>query len=90
MFNSLSKFKTCSTLSFFTNPSLPLFPHATSPDPFAILPISPADSPASPLAPPLAVDDVLDQTPDLPLAAPPADSPASPQEPAPPVDPITN
>uniref|UniRef100_A0A2N9J177 Uncharacterized protein n=1 Tax=Fagus sylvatica TaxID=28930 RepID=A0A2N9J177_FAGSY len=51
-FNSLSKFKTCSTPSFFTNPSLPLFPHA----------ISPADSPVSPLAPPLAVDPILDQT----------------------------
>jgi hypothetical protein len=78
MFNSLSKFTTCSTPSFFTNPSLPLFP------------ISPADSSVSPLAPPLAVDPVLDQTPDLPLAAPPADSPASPQEPAPPVDPVTD
>uniref|UniRef100_A0A2N9GI16 CCHC-type domain-containing protein n=1 Tax=Fagus sylvatica TaxID=28930 RepID=A0A2N9GI16_FAGSY len=78
MFNSLSKFTTCSTPSFFTNPSLPLFP------------ISPADSPASPLAPPLAVDPVLDQTPDLPLAAPPADSPASPQQLAPPVDPVTD
>uniref|UniRef100_A0A2N9GUY8 Integrase catalytic domain-containing protein n=1 Tax=Fagus sylvatica TaxID=28930 RepID=A0A2N9GUY8_FAGSY len=78
MFNSLSKFTTCSTPSFFTNPSLPLFP------------ISPADSPTSPLAPPLAVDPVLDQTPDLPLAAPPADSPASPQEPALPVDPVTD
>uniref|UniRef100_A0A2N9FJH4 CCHC-type domain-containing protein n=1 Tax=Fagus sylvatica TaxID=28930 RepID=A0A2N9FJH4_FAGSY len=78
MFNSLSKFTTCSTPSFFTNPSLPLFP------------ISPADSPVSPLAPPLAVDPVLDQTPDLPLAAPPVDSPASPQEPAPPVDPVTD
>uniref|UniRef100_A0A2N9FKW8 Integrase catalytic domain-containing protein n=1 Tax=Fagus sylvatica TaxID=28930 RepID=A0A2N9FKW8_FAGSY len=76
MFNSLSKFTTCSTPSFFTNPSLPLFP------------ISPADSPVSPLALPLAVDPVLDQTHDLPLAAPPADSPASPQEPAPPVDPV--
>uniref|UniRef100_A0A2N9G7K3 CCHC-type domain-containing protein n=1 Tax=Fagus sylvatica TaxID=28930 RepID=A0A2N9G7K3_FAGSY len=65
-------------LPFFTNPSLPLFP------------ISPADSPTSPLAPPLAVDPVLDQTPDLPLAAPPADSPASPQESAPPVDPVTD
>uniref|UniRef100_A0A2N9HTG2 CCHC-type domain-containing protein n=1 Tax=Fagus sylvatica TaxID=28930 RepID=A0A2N9HTG2_FAGSY len=43
-----------------------------------------------PLAPPLAVDPVLDQTPDLPLAAPPADSPASPQESAPPVDPVTD
>uniref|UniRef100_A0A2N9J2S0 Reverse transcriptase Ty1/copia-type domain-containing protein n=1 Tax=Fagus sylvatica TaxID=28930 RepID=A0A2N9J2S0_FAGSY len=40
--------------------------------------------------PPLAVDPVLDQTPDLPLAAPPADSPASPQEPALPVDPVTD
>uniref|UniRef100_A0A2N9J0X6 Integrase catalytic domain-containing protein n=1 Tax=Fagus sylvatica TaxID=28930 RepID=A0A2N9J0X6_FAGSY len=78
MFNSLSKFTTCFTPSFFTNPSLPLFP------------ISPADSPASPLAPPLAVDPVLDQTPDLPLAAPPADSPASPQQLAPPVDPVTD
>jgi hypothetical protein len=78
MFNSLSKFTTCSTPSFFTNPSLPLFP------------ISSADSPTSPLAPPLAVDPVLDQSPDLPLAAPPADSPASPQEPAPPVDPVTD
>ena len=78
MFNSLSKFTTYSTPSFFTNPSLPLFP------------ISPADSPTSSLAPPLAVDPVLDQTPDLPLAAPPADSPASPQEPAPPVDPVTD
>uniref|UniRef100_A0A2N9IAK3 CCHC-type domain-containing protein n=1 Tax=Fagus sylvatica TaxID=28930 RepID=A0A2N9IAK3_FAGSY len=73
-----SWFTTCSTPSFFTNPSLPLFP------------ISPADSSTSPLAPPLAVDPVLDQTPDLPLAAPPADSPASPQEPAPPVDPVTD
>uniref|UniRef100_A0A2N9FPE1 Integrase catalytic domain-containing protein n=1 Tax=Fagus sylvatica TaxID=28930 RepID=A0A2N9FPE1_FAGSY len=70
----------------FTNPSLPLFPHDTSPDPSAILPISPADSPVSPLAPPLAVNPVLDQTPDLPFA----DSPASPQEPAPPVDPVTD
>uniref|UniRef100_A0A2N9IVE1 Integrase catalytic domain-containing protein n=1 Tax=Fagus sylvatica TaxID=28930 RepID=A0A2N9IVE1_FAGSY len=78
MFNSLSKFTTCSTPSFFTNPSLPLFP------------ISSADSLTSPLAPPLAVDPVLDQSPDLPLAAPPADSPASPQEPAPPVDPVTD
>jgi hypothetical protein len=89
-FNSLSKFTTCSTPSFFTNPSMPLFPHATSSDPSAILPISPADSLVSPLAPPLAVNPVLDQTPDLPLAAPPADSPASPQEPAPPVDPVTD
>uniref|UniRef100_A0A2N9IB76 Integrase catalytic domain-containing protein n=1 Tax=Fagus sylvatica TaxID=28930 RepID=A0A2N9IB76_FAGSY len=75
MFNSLSKFTTCSTPSFFTNPSLPLFP------------ISPVDSSVSPLAPSLAVDPVLDQTPDLLFAAPPVDSPASPQEPAPPVDP---
>jgi hypothetical protein len=36
------------------------------------------------------VDPVLDQTSDLPLAAPPADSPVSPQEPAPPVDPVTD
>jgi hypothetical protein len=78
MFNSLSKFTTCSTLSFFTNPSLPSFP------------ISPADSPASPLAPSLVVDLVLDQTPNLPLAVSPVDSPASPQEPAPPVDPVTD
>uniref|UniRef100_A0A2N9GRW0 Reverse transcriptase Ty1/copia-type domain-containing protein n=1 Tax=Fagus sylvatica TaxID=28930 RepID=A0A2N9GRW0_FAGSY len=59
-------------------------------DPSAILPISPVDSTVSPLAPPPAVDPVLDQTPDLPLAAPPADSPASPQAPAPPVDPVTD
>ena len=78
MFNSLSKFKTCSTPSFFTNPSLSLFPHATSPNPSAILPISPANSPVSPLAPPLTVDPVPVQTPDLPLTAPPADSPTSP------------
>ena len=90
MFNSLSKFTTCSNPSFFTNSSLPLFPHTTSPDPFTILPISPADSPVSPLAPPLAVDPVLDQTPDLPLAAPPANSPTSPQEPALLVDPVTD
>jgi hypothetical protein len=77
MFNSLSKFTTRSTPSFFTNPSLPLFP------------ISPADSPAS-LAPPFAVDPVLDQTPDLPFADPSADSPASPQQLAPPVDPVTD
>uniref|UniRef100_A0A2N9I658 Reverse transcriptase Ty1/copia-type domain-containing protein n=1 Tax=Fagus sylvatica TaxID=28930 RepID=A0A2N9I658_FAGSY len=32
----------------------------------------------------------LQNTPDLPLAAPPADSPASLQEPAPPVDPVTD
>uniref|UniRef100_A0A2N9G3S6 Reverse transcriptase Ty1/copia-type domain-containing protein n=1 Tax=Fagus sylvatica TaxID=28930 RepID=A0A2N9G3S6_FAGSY len=67
---SLSKFTTCSTPSFFTNPSLPLFPHASSPDPPPILPIPPADSLVSPLAPPLAMDPVLDQTPDLPSAAP--------------------
>jgi hypothetical protein len=36
------------------------------------------------------VDHVLDQTLDLPLAAPPADFPASPQEPAPPVDLVTD
>jgi hypothetical protein len=90
MFNSLSKFKTCSTPSFFTNLSLPLFPHATSLDPSTILPISPADSLVSPLAPPLVVDHVLDHTPDLPLVAPPADSPTSPQEPALPVDPVTD
>ena len=56
----LSKFKACSTPSFYTNPSMPLFPHDTSPDPSPILPIPPADSPVSPLAPPLAVDPVLD------------------------------
>ena len=67
-----------------------LFPHATSPDPSVILPISPADSPVSPLSLPLAVDRVLDQTHDLPLAAPPADSPALPQELAQPVDPVTD
>jgi hypothetical protein len=89
-FNSFSKFTTCFTPSFFTNPSLPLFPHTTSPDPFAILPISLADFPVSPLAPPLVVDHILDQTSDLPLAAPPADSPVSPQEPALPMDPVTD
>jgi hypothetical protein len=73
-------------LPFFTNSSLPLFPHATSPDPSAILPISPADSPISSLTPPLAMDHVLDQTFDLPLATPSANSPTSPQKPAPPVD----
>ena len=75
-------------LPFFTNPLLPLFPHATSPDSSAILPISLTDSLISPLTPSLAMDHVLDQTPDLPLAAPPADSPASPQEATPPVDPV--
>ena len=97
-FNSLSKFKACSTPSYFTNPSLPLFPHDTSPYPSAILPIPPADSPTSPLAPPPVVNHVLDQTsplppvalPDLPLAAPPPDSPISPQKPTPPVDPVTD
>uniref|UniRef100_A0A2N9J0W0 CCHC-type domain-containing protein n=1 Tax=Fagus sylvatica TaxID=28930 RepID=A0A2N9J0W0_FAGSY len=74
-FNSLSKFKTCSTPSFFTNPSLPLFPHATSPDLSTTLPIPPADSPVSPLAPSPDVDPVLAQTSNLPFAAPPADSP---------------
>ena len=47
-----------------------MFPHASSPDPPPILPIPLTDSPVSPLAPPLAVDPVLDQTPDLPPAAP--------------------
>ena len=69
---------------------MPLFPHATSPDSSAILPISPADSPVSPLALPPAVDPILDQTSDLPLATPLADSLALPQEPAPPVDPVTD
>jgi hypothetical protein len=77
-FNSLSKFKTCSTPSFFTNPSLPLFPHATSPDLSTTLPIPPADSPVSPLAPSPDVDPVLAQTSNLPFAAPPADSPVPP------------
>ena len=36
------------------------------------------------------MDLVLDQTPDLPLAAPPVNSPASPQAPALPVDPVTD
>jgi hypothetical protein len=89
-FNSLSKFKTCSTPSFFTNPSLPLFPHAISPDLSTILLIPLADSPVSPLSPSPDVDSVLAQTSDLPLAAPPADSPVSPQEPAPFVDPVTD
>uniref|UniRef100_A0A2N9E5K5 Reverse transcriptase Ty1/copia-type domain-containing protein n=1 Tax=Fagus sylvatica TaxID=28930 RepID=A0A2N9E5K5_FAGSY len=97
-FNFLSKFKACSTPSFFTNLSLPLFPHDTSPNPSAILHIPPADSPVSPLAPPPTMDPILDQISllpltaplDLPLAAPPADSLVSPKEPAPPVDPVTD
>jgi hypothetical protein len=96
--NSLSKFNACSTLSFFTNPSLPLFPNDTSPDPSAILSILRADSSVSPLALAPAGDPILDQTSllpptaphDVPLAAPPADSLVSPQEPAPPVDPVTD
>ena len=67
-----------------------MFPHATSPDPSTILHIYLVDSPVPPLTPPLAIDHVLDQTPDLPLTASPIDSPASPQEPVPPVDPITD
>uniref|UniRef100_A0A2N9FVG4 CCHC-type domain-containing protein n=1 Tax=Fagus sylvatica TaxID=28930 RepID=A0A2N9FVG4_FAGSY len=59
-------------------------------DPSTILPISPSDSLVSPLAPPLAVDPILDQTSDLPLVALPTDSPASPQEPTPPVDLVTD
>jgi hypothetical protein len=90
IFNSLSKFNTCSTPSFFTNPSLPLFPHATSPDSSTILPIPLANSLVSPLAPSPNVDPALAQTSDLPLAAPPAHSPISPQEPALPVDPVTD
>ena len=89
-FNSLSKLKTYSTPSFFTNPSLPLFSYPTSPDSSTILPIPPADSPVSPLAPSPDVDPALAQTSDLPPAAPPTDSPVSPQEPAPPVDLVTN
>jgi hypothetical protein len=89
-FNSLSKFNTCSTPSFFTNPSMPLFPHDTSPDSSTILPIPPADSPVSPLAPSPDVDLALAQTSDLPIATPPADFSVSPQAPAPPVDPITD
>jgi hypothetical protein len=87
-FNSLYKFKTCSTPSFFTNPSLPLFPHDSFPDLSAILLIPLADSPVSPLAHPQIVDPITDQTPDLPLAAPPADSLVSPQEPTLPMDPV--
>jgi hypothetical protein len=49
---------------------LPLFSHATFPDPFTILPIPSANSPVSPLAPPPAVDPILNQTLDLPLATP--------------------
>ena len=52
-----------------------MFPYDTSPDPFAILLIFHVDSPVSPLAPPLVVDPVLDQTSDLPLAAPLASPP---------------
>jgi hypothetical protein len=77
-FNSLSKFKTCSTPSFFTNPSLSLFPHDTSSDPFAVLPIPPADSPVSPLTLPPVMDPIFDQTPDLSLTTPPAASLAPP------------
>jgi hypothetical protein len=47
-----------------------LFPPDTSPNPSPILSIPPANSPVSPLAPPPAVDLVLDQTPNLPPAAP--------------------
>ena len=57
-------------LHFFTNPSLHLFSHDTSPDPSVILLIPLLDSPVSPLAPPPVVDPVLDQTSDLPLATP--------------------
>uniref|UniRef100_A0A2N9EYM6 Reverse transcriptase Ty1/copia-type domain-containing protein n=1 Tax=Fagus sylvatica TaxID=28930 RepID=A0A2N9EYM6_FAGSY len=39
-------------------------------DPFTILPIPSANSPVSPLAPPPAVDPILNQTLDLPLATP--------------------
>ena len=88
-FNSLSKFKAFSTLSFFTNPSLPLFLHNTSPDPSTLLSIPPTDSLVSPPALPPVVVPVLDQIsllplatpPDLPLATPHADSLVSPQEP---------
>uniref|UniRef100_A0A2N9GJR7 Uncharacterized protein n=1 Tax=Fagus sylvatica TaxID=28930 RepID=A0A2N9GJR7_FAGSY len=46
-------------------------PHVLSSlDPSIILPIPPVDSPVSPLAPPSAVDLVLDLTSDLPLATP--------------------
>uniref|UniRef100_A0A2N9ISW1 Reverse transcriptase Ty1/copia-type domain-containing protein n=1 Tax=Fagus sylvatica TaxID=28930 RepID=A0A2N9ISW1_FAGSY len=74
-------------------------PHSIpSPNPSAILPIPPADSPVSPLAPPPAVDLVLYQTsllppatpPDLPFTASPAESPISPQELAPFVDSVTD
>jgi hypothetical protein len=65
-------------LFFFTNPSLPLFLHDTSPDSSPILPIPPADSSIFPLIPPPAVDPIFDQTPDLPLPASPTNSPISP------------
>jgi hypothetical protein len=82
---------------FFTNPSLPLFPHDTSPDSSTILSIPPTDSPVSPIAPPPTMDLVLNQISflphaahfDLPLVAPPADSPVSPEEPALPMDLVT-
>ena len=70
--------KLVSPLHFFTNPSLHLFSHDTSPDPSVILLIPPLDSLVSPLAPPPVVDPVLDQTSDLPLATPPATPLASP------------
>uniref|UniRef100_A0A2N9GYR8 CCHC-type domain-containing protein n=1 Tax=Fagus sylvatica TaxID=28930 RepID=A0A2N9GYR8_FAGSY len=53
-------------------------------DPYAILPIPFADSPISLLAPPQAMDLVIDQPPDLPLATP----PATPIAPPPVVDPV--
>jgi hypothetical protein len=89
-FNSLSKFKACSTPSFFTNPSLSLFPLAPPPTVDPVLDQTLDLPSAAPIAPPPAVDIVLDQTHDLPLAAPSAESPVSPQEPAPPMDLVTN
>ena len=77
-FNSLSKFKACSTPSFFTNPSLPLFPLAPPPAVDLILDQTPNPPPVAPIAPTSVLDPVLNQTLDLSLIAPPTDSLVSP------------
>ena len=58
-FNSLSKFNVCSTPSFFTNPSLPLFPPAPPPAVDPILDQTHDLPPAVPIASPPTVDLVL-------------------------------